>query len=147
MRAGSIGGALRSATGLQMGSAELRTTGTATNITLTIRDLPPGTYGAHIHAVGQCTTPTFASAGGHWNPTMREHGRLNPAGTHSGDLGNLTVGQSRRGTLTATVPGTIDALLDADGAAVIVHARRDDERTDPSGNSGDRIACAVITRN
>jgi Cu-Zn family superoxide dismutase len=110
----------------------------------------------HIHAVGTCepggATP-FASAGGHFNPTSKQHGRLNPSGWHVGDLPNLTVDSLGNGSLTATAESlTIDsgtaALLDADGSAIIIHATQDDERTDngPSGpgNSGARIACGVF---
>lgn len=111
--------------------------------------MTPGTYAIHVHQVGRCERPGFTTAGGHWNPTTRQHGRLNPAGMHSGDLPNLEVRGDGRGQLSASVAGEVsgfDGLLDADGAAVVIHARPDDERTDPSGNSGDRIACAVLTR-
>jgi len=112
--------------------------------------LAPGIYGVHLHAVGRCDGPAFASAGPHWNPTARQHGRDNPAGSHMGDLPNLTVGADGRGTIDFDVSGASltgagsNVLLDADGAAIVVHAQADDYRTDPSGNSGARIACGVI---
>ena len=107
--------------------------------------LPHGIHGAHVHAVGRCDRPDFTSAGSHWNPTSRQHGLNNPAGPHAGDLPNVEV--SANGVLGATVtlPGaTMATLVDADGAALVVHAAADDNKTDPSGNSGARIACAVI---
>lgn len=117
-------------------------------LVLTMLEFPPGTYGMHIHSIGRCDAPDFASAGAHWNPTMRQHGRLNPMGTHHGDLPNLTV--SERGIAYLEVPlrGELigaGGLLDGDGAAIVIHASVDDERTDPTGNSGARIACAVLT--
>ncbi len=112
-------------------------------------DLPPGVHGAHLHAVGRCDPPAFTSAGPHWNPTGRQHGRANPAGAHMGDLPNITIGPDGRGTLEYEVPNAwvrqgATPMLDADGAAFVIHAKADDDRTDPSGNSGDRIACAVL---
>jgi Cu-Zn family superoxide dismutase len=112
--------------------------------------LAPGTYGVHLHAVGRCDPPGFASAGPHWNPAGRQHGRDNPAGAHMGDLPNLVVAGDGRGSIDYEARGAAlagsggDALLDADGAAVVIHAQPDDYRTDPSGNSGARIACGVL---
>jgi Cu-Zn family superoxide dismutase len=112
--------------------------------------LAPGIYGVHLHAVGHCDPPGFASAGPHWNPAGRQHGRDNPAGPHMGDLPNLSVAVEGRGAVDFTIAGAAlagaNALLDGDGAAVVVHAQADDYRTDPSGNSGARIACGVLTR-
>lgn len=108
-----------------------------------------GTYAAHVHTTGTCTAPTFESAGAHWNPTNAQHGRDNPAGAHKGDLPNITIGADGNGSLEFTVPGATLAgganpLLDADGAAVLIHAKADDYRTDPSGAAGNRIACGVL---
>ena len=107
--------------------------------------VPAGQHGVHVHTTGRCDPPGFTSAGPHWNPTERKHGHRNPAGFHMGDLGNLGVGADGRLIAGLLVPqATIDALRDADGAALVLHAKADDEVTDPSGNSGDRIACAVL---
>ena len=111
--------------------------------------LPHGVHGIHVHAVGRCEGPKFESAGPHWNPASRKHGLSNPAGPHGGDLPNVTV--AANGTLSATLtvpaaslsPGP-GSLLDGDGAALVLHAAADDNVTDPSGNSGDRIVCAVL---
>jgi len=112
--------------------------------------MAPGAYGAHIHMVGHCDPPGFTSAGEHWNPQMRRHGRDNPQGQHMGDLPNLLVGADGRGSFEYFVAGAEISgreardLLDEDGAAILVHAAPDDFRTDPSGNSGARIACGVL---
>ena len=113
--------------------------------------LPHGIHGVHVHSVGRCDLPDFASAGPHWNPASRKHGANNPAGPHGGDLPNVEVAANGvlgaavslpGASLTAAGPGV---LLDADGASIVLHASADDYATDPSGNSGARIACAVIT--
>jgi Cu-Zn family superoxide dismutase len=123
--------------------------GDALRVRIEAAGLPAGIYGAHVHTAGRCDPPAFESAGPHWNPTGRQHGRDNPGGQHLGDLPNLMVGTDRRGSFEFTIPGaTLSGgarpVLDGDGAAIVIHARADDYRTDPSGNSGTRIACGVI---
>lgn len=112
------------------------------------RGFGSGTYGMHVHAVGQCRAPDFASAGPHWNPTNAQHGRNNPLGAHHGDLPNLIVEPDTIGRATLQLVGSPlsgdRGLLDADGAAFVIHAGPDDMTTDPSGNSGGRVACGVI---
>lgn len=137
---------LRTAAGAEAGRATATEVAGGVRFTLDVKGLPAGTHGAHVHTTGRCDAPDFASAGGHWNPTTMKHGSMNPQGPHEGDLPNLIVGSDGRGTLGATVPGaTLAGLLDADGAAIIVHAGPDDLMTDPSGNSGGRIACGVFS--
>ena len=107
--------------------------------------LPHGVHGVHVHAAGKCDPPDFASAGPHWNPTGKKHGMSNPAGPHAGDLPNVVV--KANGVLGATLvlsAASMSSLIDADGAALVIHAAADDNMTDPSGNSGARIACAVL---
>ncbi len=136
---------LVTATGQPAGRATVTEVAGGLRVTLDARGLPPGTHGAHLHTVGACAPPDFASAGGHWNPAGTKHGSMNPAGPHAGDLPNLIVGQDGRGTLGVVLAGaTMSGLLDADGAATVVHANPDDLVTDPSGNSGGRIACGVL---
>lgn len=136
---------LRSANGDAMGRATARDSAAGLRITIDATGLTPGNHGAHIHTVGRCDAPDFASAGGHWNPTAMKHGSMNPAGPHEGDLPNLLIGADGRGTIGIVVPGaTIEGLLDTDGAALVIHAAPDDLVTDPSGNSGGRIACGVF---
>ncbi|KXH80876.1 superoxide dismutase family protein [Sporosarcina sp. HYO08] len=112
--------------------------------------LPPGKKGIHIHETGVCTPPTFTSAGGHLNPAHREHGFDNPKGFHLGDLPNIEVDANGRVSAELELKdvtlemGQKNSLLDRDGSALVIHANEDDYKTDPSGNSGDRIACAVV---
>jgi Cu-Zn family superoxide dismutase len=138
--------ALVNATGQSIGSVRAWQTAGGVSFRITATGLPHGVHGIHVHSVGRCEGPDFASAGPHWNPAGRKHGFSNPAGHHAGDLPNVEV--AANGVLGATVvlPGaSIADLLDADGAALVIHAAADDYLTDPSGNSGARIACAVIT--
>ena len=108
---------------------------------IAVEGLAPGEHGLHLHSVGRCDGPDFKSAGAHWNPAGKQHGHLNPQGAHAGDLPNLIVSANGRGAINFLVAGEI---ADADGTSLVVHAKPDDYRTDPSGNSGDRVACAVI---
>jgi len=111
--------------------------------------LPPGSHGFHIHETGLCEPP-FGAAGGHFNPTGKQHGRDNPRGAHVGDLMNLHVPESGIMTVSAVAEGaTLKArgdhsLADADGSALVVHENADDNVSDPSGDAGGRIACGVI---
>ncbi|MES2444866.1 MAG: superoxide dismutase family protein [Pseudomonadota bacterium] len=144
---------LHDAGGTTMGKAvveQVGILGTASNIpalrmTIDVTGMTPGLHGVHVHMVGKCEPPDFATAGGHWNPTAHQHGSMNPAGPHAGDLPNLDVGADGRGHLEFTLMhATYEGLLDEDGAAVVVHAKPDDLATDPSGNSGGRVACGVV---
>jgi Cu-Zn family superoxide dismutase len=141
---------LRLSSGLPAGTAQVFAAGDQVSVTIAAAGLSQGVHGAHLHMVGSCEAPNFDSAGGHLNPDSRQHGTDNPAGAHLGDLPNITVGSSGAGTVTATLSGSRDSVLarlfDADGTAIVVHASADDYRTDPSGNSGGRIACGVLTR-
>ena len=136
---------LVSSSGVVIGSVRVFSEPTGVMLRITAEGLPPGQHGVHVHMTGRCDAPAFTTAGGHWNPTTRKHGHQNPEGFHSGDLGNLGVGADGKLTAGLLIPGaTFDALRDADGSAFVIHAKADDEKTDPSGNSGDRIACAVL---
>jgi Cu-Zn family superoxide dismutase len=109
------------------------------------RGLPHGVHGIHVHPIGRCDPPDFASAGTHWNPTNKQHGLNNPNGPHAGDMPNVTV--AANGVLQETVilpHANMAELLDADGAAILIHANADDYVSQPSGNSGPKIACAVL---
>lgn len=139
-----------SANGAVMGNALLVRVGDRIDLTLDMADLPPGLLGTHLHAVGKCEPKSFASAGGHLNPASRQHGTHNPMGSHLGDLPNLSVGADGTASLSVLLDGSAgdvaDALFDEDGTAIVVHAEADDYRTDPTGNSGARIACGVFAK-
>ncbi len=111
--------------------------------------LAPGNHGMHLHAAALCEPPAFTTATGHLNPTSRQHGARNPLGAHLGDLPNLTVDQHGLGRASLLVPGVTlqrgTASIGAPGTALVIHAAPDDEVTDPTGNSGARIACAAIS--
>jgi superoxide dismutase, Cu-Zn family len=139
---------MRDAAGRELGTLTVTEGGDGITVEGTLRGLAPGERGIHIHTVGRCEAPGFSSAGGHWNPDSTRHGTENPQGPHRGDLLNITVGTDssvavRQTTRAGRLRGA-DGLLDTDGAAVVVHARADDYRTDPAGNAGDRVACGVI---
>ncbi len=135
--------ALVNGAGASTGAVQVEPRANGSYLRIAVQGLPPGEHGLHLHAVGRCEGPAFQSAGAHWNPAGKQHGHLNPAGAHAGDLPNLTVSTNGRGALNFLVAGA--GLADADGTALVIHAKPDDDRTDPSGDSGDRIACAVLT--
>ena len=143
-------GTLRDANGAIKGTAALVRTGDVLSLAIAVRGLPAGAHGIHLHTAGKCDGPDFASSGGHLNPDGHQHGTLNPAGHHLGDLPNLTVDANGLGALTVPLSGSAGdletMLFDSDGTALVIHAGADDYKTDPSGNSGGRIACAVLAR-
>tara|TARA_A100001391_G_scaffold142054_1_gene99842 strand:+ start:7332 stop:7901 length:570 start_codon:yes stop_codon:yes gene_type:complete len=123
-------------------------TGSAGGITIDVeaRNMPEGLHGVHVHTVGSCEDG-FAAAGGHWNPAEAKHGLEAEDGQHAGDMPNIEIAADGTGSLTymLAMSATFDGLMDDDGSAFIVHAGEDDQVTDPSGDSGDRIACGVFT--
>lgn len=136
--------------GEQIGNAQLMQHNDKVVINVEAKGLKPGTHGIHFHAEGKCDAPDFASAGAHFNPHEKQHGFKNPKGFHSGDLPNIQV--KADGTVNAKLesgavslqPGKPNSLLKSGGTALIIHEKADDYVTDPSGNSGARIACAAI---
>jgi superoxide dismutase, Cu-Zn family len=137
--------------GQPVGTATFTQVSGGVRIVLETRGLPPGPHGVHIHEIGKCEAPQFTTAGGHFNPEKKQHGTMNPDGAHAGDLPNLTVGVDGVGRLETTTEritlGTgASSVFDADGSALVVHAGPDDFKTDPTGNSGGRIACGVVVK-
>lgn len=131
-----------------VGSASFSDTPAGLVVSITISGLGIGPHGAHLHAVGSCVAPTFASAGPHFNPSNRKHGYRNPAGHHAGDMPNIVSPPSGAHRVQFLVEGVKltgrDGLIDGDGASIVVHSGEDDFVTDPAGNSGGRYACGVI---
>jgi Cu-Zn family superoxide dismutase len=138
---------IRDANGRELGTLTVREDGAGLVTMGTLRGLTPGLHAIHIHEVGRCEPP-FATAGAHWNPAGRRHGFDNPAGPHMGDMQNFTVADDSTGIVRVTTPGgtlrNAIPALDVDGSTIVVHAMPDDYRTDPSGNSGARVACGVV---
>lgn len=142
---------LRTPGGEMVGTAAFSQEPGGTRLKVSVKGLPPGPHGIHVHAVGRCDAPDFTSAGGHFNPTSKQHGLKNPQGSHAGDMENLTIGADGTGTFDALLKDISlstgsGSLFGPDGTALVIHAAADDEVTDPSGNSGARIACGVINR-
>jgi superoxide dismutase, Cu-Zn family len=142
---------IKNAQGNTVGTASLRETKDGLLIIVNAKGLPEGLHAVHIHAVGKCESPAFASAGGHFNQLNKEHGLKNPDGPHAGDLPDMYVNKDGVGRYEAlmesvTLGAGATSVLDADGSAIVIHATADDNMTDPAGNSGDRIACGVIAK-
>jgi superoxide dismutase, Cu-Zn family len=140
--------AMQNKDGAELGSAGITPGKNGVQLDIDVTGLAIGSYGVHLHAIGKCDGPDFKTAGAHWNPAGKQHGRENPMGAHLGDLPNLVVTTANKGKLSVALPGLNingDAgLLDADGTSIIIHAMADDYRTDPSGNSGARMICGVF---
>ena len=131
------------------GSVALSTSSEGVHITGTVQGLKPNAeFGFHVHEKGDCSAPDGSSAGGHFNPTSAEHG--NPtSGTHhhAGDMLNIKSNGEGVAQVDTTAAGTTlhgEAATDIMGKAIVVHEGPDDYTTQPSGNSGKRVACGVI---
>jgi len=140
---------LRDQSGGSVGSAVLRQEDGRVRIVVQAGGLAPGRHGIHVHAMGRCEPPGFQSADGHFNPLGKKHGLENPEGAHGGDLPDLEADASGRTEYVAVTdrltlgPGPT-SIFHTDGSAIVIHAAADDQRTDPSGNSGDRLVCGVL---
>jgi superoxide dismutase, Cu-Zn family len=130
-----------------VGTAQLNQLEQGVQILIAISGLPAGEHALHIHETGQCEPP-FESAGDHFNPTDAEHGWDSADGPHAGDLPNIYIGEGELQVELLTDRVTLadgeTSLFDDDGSAIVIHQGLDDHHSQPSGDSGDRVACGVI---
>lgn len=141
--------AVKDPAGKTVGWAMIRGEAQGVSIKLTLDHMPPGEHAVHFHQMAKCEGPDFKSAGPHFNPDGKQHGLQNPDGHHAGDMDNFTVDSKGKAAVDlfnkdVNLGDDSHSLFSNGGTALVVHAKADDMRTDPSGNSGDRIACAVI---
>ncbi len=141
------------ALGTQIGAAKLTQVAQGVKVAVKVSQLTPGEHGIHVHAVGKCEGPAFTTAGGHFNPANSHHGihNMKDPHPHVGDLPNLVVGKNGKGNASFTIEGATlgegaNSLFHEGGTSIVIHAKADDLMSDPSGNSGDRIACGVIEK-
>lgn len=141
---------LTRANGMPAGTVQLLAIGDQLSLAVSVTGIPEGPHGFHLHTTGACQAPDFVSAGGHLNPTGKNHGAMSPGGSHVGDLPNLEV--VSRAVTSTTIDlddhraQVLSSIFDDDGTAVVIHADADDYRTDPTGNAGSRIACGILKR-
>jgi Cu-Zn family superoxide dismutase len=140
--------------GRKIGIATLSQGAEGVTLVVHVRGLAPGPHALHLHAVGKAEPPEFKSAGPHFNPFGKQHGLKNPHGPHAGDLPNLMVGPDSAGAAVVKASLVIlgqglNSLFDADGSAVVIHEKADDDNvqadsTNTAGNAGKRVACGVV---
>jgi Cu-Zn family superoxide dismutase len=151
-RAGSVIVNLIDTGGNKAGEATLTQTVEGVKIAVNATGVKPGKHGIHFHETAICTPPDFKSAGGHMNITHKQHGFLNPKGPHVGDIENITANNSGvihgevLSTMVTLEEGKANSLYSNGGTSLVIHDQEDDYKTDPAGNSGDRVLCGVIKK-
>src|SRR5258708_2010112 len=142
---------LKDGQGKDVGTATISPAAHGVKTKLNVQNLTPGEHAIHFHQTAKCDGPDFKTAGAHFNPDGKKHGLLNPEGPHAGDMPDFTVDAKGKSTATVTDRNVTlgddpHSVFTGGGTALVIHAKPDDGKTDPSGNSGDRVACGLITK-
>ena len=141
---------IKDAKGQVVGTASFKAAKGGVALSVKAMNLSPGVHAIHVHDVGKCEAPGFTTAGPHFNPEHKQHGMMNPAGHHAGDMPNFTIAKNGKGTFKTTLQGVTlggsdaNSLFHSGGTAVVIHEKEDDMKSDPAGNAGARLACGVI---
>jgi Cu-Zn family superoxide dismutase len=142
---------IKNKNGSIVGTASFKTVKDGVQVKIETKGLPFGPHAVHIHQNAVCDAPDFKGAGPHFNPDGKQHGYLNPMGHHNGDFpGGIDVDEDHIGNATFVMdsislePTAPNSVFVNGGTAIIIHEKADDDKTDPSGNAGNRIACGVI---
>ncbi|MGC4054014.1 MAG: superoxide dismutase family protein [Paludibaculum sp.] len=141
---------VKDAQGKVVATAKFKAVKGGVQLSVKATGLPAGVHAIHVHTVGKCEGPAFTTAGGHFNPAKKQHGMMNPAGHHAGDMPNFTINAKGTGNYKTVIQGVTLAgdgetsLFHSGGTALVIHEKEDDMKSDPAGNAGARLACGLV---